>query len=172
MQLKEGIEGHGQVGCRRCPAKKDSDYWWIEGIPGPEYGGSQSPKSPLGDRFRTSGAVRLEGIRGSKDTGQTYRFGFGQWNDTDFRVKWPNDNLGPRYNNFGKAKFKFRQLYLKLLVAGKLNIAWWDGVSGLEREARLRLLGDIVFYSAHSVASPVEIPASMLGRVSVSASMW
>ena len=42
--------------------------------------------------------------------------------DTESKVQWPNDNLGPRYNNFGKAEVKFRQLDLRLLVAGELNI--------------------------------------------------
>ena len=28
--------------------------------------------------------------------------------DAGAKVRWPNENLGPRYNNFGKAKLKFR----------------------------------------------------------------
>ena len=64
-------------------------------------------------------------------------------------VMWPNENLGPRYNNYGKAKTKYRQLDMRNLVAGDLNIVCDCRVSVREREARLRLLGDVNFYSAH-----------------------
>ena len=65
--------------------------------------------------------------------------------DAQIKVRWPNDNMGPRCNNFGKAKFKFKQLDLRLLVAGELNIVCHGGVSEMEKEARLRLLRDMVF---------------------------
>ena len=65
--------------------------------------------------------------------------------DAEAKVRWPNENLGPTYNNFGKAELKFRQLDLRLLVAGELNIVCHDGVSDMEKEARLRLLRDVVF---------------------------
>ena len=58
------------------------------------------------------------------------------------------ENLRPRYNNFGKAELKFRQLDLRLLVAGELNIVCHGRVAEMEKEARLRLLGDIVFSMA------------------------
>ena len=60
-----------------------------------------------------------------------------------FRLRWPNDNLGQRYDNFGKATVKFRQLDLRLLVLGELNIVF----SELEKEALLRLLEDVIFYA-------------------------
>ena len=37
-------------------------------------------------------------------------------------VMWPNENLGPCYNNYGKAETKYRQLDMRTLVAGELNI--------------------------------------------------
>ena len=87
--------------------------------------------------------------------------------DTESKVQWPNDNLGPRYNNFGKAEVKFRQLDLRLLVAGELNIVCQGGVSEMEKEARLRLLGDIVFYSAH-----YQWPALLKSEVEKGAPGW
>ena len=64
-------------------------------------------------------------------------------------VKWPNQHLGPRYNNYGKSDTKFRQLDLRTLVAGELNICCGRDVSESERSARLKMLGDIVFNSAY-----------------------
>ena len=93
--------------------------------------------------------------------------------DMDFKVKWPNDNLGPRYNNLGKVEFKFRQLNLRLLVARKLNIACYGGVSELEREARLRLLGDIVFYSPpYQWQALLKFHAAVLSEVERGATGW
>ena len=43
-------------------------------------------------------------------------------------IRWPNENLGPRYNNLGKPETKFRQLDMRALVAGKLAIACNCGV--------------------------------------------
>ena len=74
----------------------------------------------------------------------------GQWSVfEESGVMWPNENLGPRYNNYGKAQTKFRQLNMRILVVGELNIVFEFGVSMRENEARLRLLGDVNFYSAH-----------------------
>ena len=74
----------------------------------------------------------------------------GQWSGFEESVvMWPNENLGPRYNNYGKAETKYRQLDMRTLVAGELDIVCDCGVSMREREARLRLLGDVNFYSAH-----------------------
>ena len=80
-------------------------------------------------------------------TGKSKVEGLGSDSDSDsdgeVKVRWPNENLGPRYNNFGKAELKFRQLDLRLLVAGELNIVCHWGVSEMEKEAKLRLLGEI-----------------------------
>ena len=74
----------------------------------------------------------------------------GQWSGFEESVvMWPNENLGPCYNNYSKAETKYRQLDMRTLVAGELNIVCDCGVSMREREARLRLLGDVNFYSAH-----------------------
>ena len=64
-------------------------------------------------------------------------------------VKWPNQHLGPRYNNYGKSNTKFQQLDFRTLVAGELNICCGRDVSESERSARLKMLGDIVFNSAY-----------------------
>ena len=93
--------------------------------------------------------------------------------DTESKVQWPNDNLGPRYNNFGKAEVKFRQLDLRLLLAGELNIVCQGGVSEMEKEARLRLLGDIVFYSAHyQWPALLKFHAAVLSEVEEGAPGW
>ena len=63
-------------------------------------------------------------------------------------VMWPNENLWARYN-YGEAETKFRQLDMRTLVAGELNIVYKCGVSLREKEARLRLLRVVKFYSAH-----------------------
>lgn len=63
--------------------------------------------------------------------------------------KWPNDNLGARYNNFGKSDLKYKQLDLRLLVAGELNIMMCESTGEREQAARMQLLSDVVFNSAH-----------------------
>ena len=63
-------------------------------------------------------------------------------------VMWPNENLWARYN-YGEAETKFRQLDMRTLVAGELNIVYKCGVSMRGKEARLRLLCVVKFYSAH-----------------------
>ena len=91
----------------------------------------------------------------------------------DSRVKWPNDNLGPRFNNFGKAEVKFRQLDLRLLVVGELNIACHGVVSELEKEARLKLLGDIVFYAVHyQWPALLKFHTAMLSGIEKGAAGW
>ena len=64
------------------------------------------------------------------------------------KIKWPNECLGARYNNYGKSDVKYRSLDLRLLVAGELNVIS-ECVDDSERDARTQLLGDIVFNSAH-----------------------
>ena len=56
--------------------------------------------------------------------------------------------MGARYNNFGKAEVKYRDLDLRLLTAGEINICSMYGVSQKERNARMKLLGDVVFNSS------------------------
>lgn len=63
------------------------------------------------------------------------------------RFKWPNEHLGARYNNFGKSEMKFKQLDMRTLMAGELNIVSNPKVCDNERKARLQLLGDAVFSS-------------------------
>ena len=64
-------------------------------------------------------------------------------------LKWPNEHLGARYNNYGKSDIKYKQLDLRLLVAGELNILMDESMSESERLARIELLGDDVFNAAH-----------------------
>lgn len=63
-------------------------------------------------------------------------------------LKWPHDNLGSRYNNFGQTQVKYRNLDLRLLTAGEVNICGMTDVSPREKSARLKLLGDVLYNSA------------------------
>ena len=65
------------------------------------------------------------------------------------QLKWPHEHLGARYNNYGKSELKFRNLDMRLLTAGELNICSSPAVSSRERKARLKLLGDVTFNSAY-----------------------
>ena len=65
------------------------------------------------------------------------------------KLKWPHENLGARYNNFGKTDFQYKNLDMRLLSAGEINICNLAEVSGKEKSARLKLLGDIMFNSAY-----------------------
>ena len=98
----------------------------------------------------------------------------GQWSGFEESVvMWPNENLGPRNNNYGKAETKYRQLDMRTLVAGELNIVCDCGVSMREREARLRLLSDVNFYSAHYQWSALlKFHAAVLSEVERGRMTW
>ena len=58
-------------------------------------------------------------------------------------------------------------------MAGELNIVCQGGVSEMEKEARLRLLGDIVFYSAHyQWPALLKFHAAVLSEVEKGAAGW
>ena len=86
---------------------------------------------------------------------------------------WPNENLGPCYNNYGKAENKYRQLDMRTLGAGELNIVCDCGVSMREREARLRLLSDVNFYSAqYQWSALLKFHAAVLSEVERGRMEW
>ena len=64
-------------------------------------------------------------------------------------LKWPNEHLGARYNNYGKSDLKYKQLDLRLLVAGEMNVVMGEDVDQYERMGRMQLLSDVVYNSAH-----------------------
>ena len=120
---------------------------------------SKSKRNKLNSKSHNSTKRASAVYEGWDRHGFSDRLHGGELSDCDEGgILWPNENLGPRYNNFGKADTKFRQLDMRTLVAGELNIVCNCGVSVKEREARLRLLGDINFYSgALSMASPTQV---------------
>ena len=77
-----------------------------------------------------------------------------------------------RYNNFGKAKFKYRQLDLRLLVAGELNITCHGVVSEMETEARLRLLGDVFYSTPYQWPALLTFHAAVLSGVEKGTAVW
>ena len=93
--------------------------------------------------------------------------------DKQNELKWPNEHLGARYNNFGKSGVAYKQLDLRLLVAGELNIALSGDVSENERLARLQLIEDVVFDSAYYQWSAVlRFHAAVLSEVQRGALVW
>ena len=87
--------------------------------------------------------------------------------------KWPNEHLGARYNNFGKSVMPYKQLDLRLLVAGELNIALGGRITGQEQQARLQLLEDVVFDSAYyQWPAILRFHAAVLSQVQAGELAW
>ena len=88
-------------------------------------------------------------------------------------LKWPHENLGSRYNNFGRTEVKYRSLDVRLLSAGEINICSMSDVSDKERKARLNLLGDVLFNSAfyqwHAI---LRFHAAVLGEIECGNMQW
>ena len=88
-------------------------------------------------------------------------------------VKWPHEFLGARYNNYGKSDTKYKQLDMRMLVAGEINIICNGGVSESERNARLKLLGDVVYSSAYyQWGAILKLHAAILSEVAAGHMNW
>ena len=88
-------------------------------------------------------------------------------------LKWPHENLGAKYNNFGKNEVKYKNLDLRLLTAGEINICGMYGVSQNEKDARLRLLGDVVFNAAfYQWNAILKFHAAVLGEIQQGNMQW
>ena len=158
------------------PAAESSDSRAVESD-GPRHRvakASKSKRNKLKSKSHNSTKRASAVYEGWDRQGLSDRLHGGELSDCDEGgILWPNENLGPRYNNFGKADTKFRQLDMRMLVAGELNIVCNCGVSVKEREARLRLLSDINFYSAHyQWPALLKFHAAVLSEVEKGQMQW
>ncbi len=62
---------------------------------------------------------------------------------------WAHEFLGPKYNNFGSASIKFKQLDSRTFIAGELNIIRSKEISEVERKGRMNLLCDMIYNMGH-----------------------
>ena len=86
---------------------------------------------------------------------------------------WPHENLGPKYSNYDRAVFKYKQLDFRLFVAGELNIIFSTHISDHERLHRGRLLSDTVFnagyYEWHAI---LKLHAAILTEIESGQKEW
>ena len=88
-------------------------------------------------------------------------------------LKWPHEHLGAKYNNYGKADTKYKQLDLRLLVAGELNIMMDGGMSLGNSFYRMQLLSDVVFSAVHYQWSAVlKFHAAVLTEIQEGRMRW
>ena len=137
-------------------------------------GENNCSKVSIKRRRRRKTKTKKVGSKESKPHGNGACYACGSDSDKDKRrVLWPNEFLGARYNNYGKADTKFKQLDLRMLVAGELNIVCSRSVNPIEMQARLKLLSDIVFNSAfYQWAAILKFHAAVLSEVEEGNMEW
>ena len=108
-----------------------------------------------------------------RSEGGDMKSGPGKNGEVKADLKWPNEHLGARYNNYGKSDTKFKQLDFRLLVAGEINVIMDESTGEKERLARMQLLSDVVFSSAHYQWSAIlRFHAAVLAEIESSRMQW
>ena len=93
--------------------------------------------------------------------------------DSEGCVQWPHENLGAKYNNFGGNDVKYKQLDFRGLIAGELNIISNNLISKQEKQARLKMLGDIVFNTRfYQWSAILKLHAAILSEIEDGVREW
>ena len=93
--------------------------------------------------------------------------------DSEGCVQWPHENLGAKYNNFGGNDVKYKQLDFRGLIAGELNIIINNLISKQEKQARLKMLGDIVFNTGfYQWSAILKLHAAILSEIEDGVREW